>query len=350
MIIYSKEPLNIMMKNILLLDDPFTSGYVYVSKETYDQALSLSLTFNQDISRVKGTISGKGMLNWAANKSVNLAVSLCSEKMPSPINMLAPYLAYTLPVGVEWSEDNEEIIKMGYGILHQMSQFINFYQTALMPAGTKAEVTMPKNILMAYEESWRAQLETLDKCVVVLPVYVGGQAPTSSLKDKVTSSENISQIEVSDIVGTNTEQQEAVSVPDFVSEDTDEINVQPRGTDDAAINNESEDTGNGEKEETAEVVAAPEENSETKESDEDGDEGEEDDMEAKILALMKSIEEAPAEDFQTKESESVENKSSEPASNDRKEETVNAGDSGSINMTEREIAEGNRKVLNDYDI
>lgn len=335
MLIYSKEPLNVMMKNILLLDDPFTNGYIYVNKETYDQALSLYITYNQDIGRVRQTISGKGMLNWAANKVISRVVNLCSENFCSPINMLAPYLAYTLPIGVEWPEDDEEIIRMAYGVLHQMSQFTNFYATSLMPAGAKADITIPKNIVMAYEESWKAQLETLDKCVVAIPIYIEKEVP-------------VAQPTMVPVAEAHT------IIPSSVTEeDGDEIGVGPRVAEDNVkveeevkqvekVDHEDDSVkGSGE-----EVEEKPEEEESSAEEEADEEE-EDDDLEARILAMMKDIEEAPAEDF---EPPKTEDKKEEEKPVEKKKETVNYGESGSINLTEAEIAAGNRRLLEDYDI
>lgn len=345
MLIYSNEPLNVMMKNILLLDDLFTGGYVYVNKETYDQALSLSITFNQDIGRVKQTISGKGMLNWAANAKINHVVSLCAEHFAQPLNMLAPYLAYTLPIGVEWPDEDEDIIKMAYGVLNQMSGFTNFYGTALMPAGAKAEITIPKNIIMAYEDSWKAQLDTLDKCVVAVPVYIEGSKPAStdskgSLKEMLADPEIKravdSNIEISDITDKKEE---------TVENDADEEVVE----DSTGDTESTEETSSGDEK----VVSSAEEQDKESSDEEDGDEGEEDDMEAKILAMMKAIEDAPSESFQPKEEERLVTSMAAPTvdkKSDAKENRSSYGDSGSINLTEQEIIDGNNKLLNDYDI
>lgn len=337
MLIYSKEPLNVMMKNILLLDDQFTGGYVYVNKETYDQALSLYVTFNQDILRVKQTISGKGMLNWEANKKISHVVSVCSEYFSSPLNMLAPYLAYTLPIGVEWPEDDEEMIKMAYGILHQMSQFTNFYATALMPAGAKADITIPKNIIMAYEDSWRAQLETLDKCVVAVPVYVERAINVEPSADEL----HVVQI-------TEEVQNSAKPVEESVPE---EVTVEEPKVEESVAQAESEEsTDEGAEEATTDTAEQEDDQTAEDSNDAEGDDDEIDyaALEAKILAQMKEIEDAPSEEYAPKEPD--EDKTVETPKETSKEEKVNFGESGTINMTEQQIAAGNRAILNDYDI
>lgn len=357
MIIYSKEPLNVMMKNILLLDDPFTSGYVYVSKETFEQALSLKITYNDDVSRVRATISGKGMLNWAANKVISHVVDLCATNFCAPINMLAPYLAYTHAIGIDWPESDEEIVSMAYGVLHQMSQFINFYGVSLMPAAGKADIMIPKNIIMAYEDSWKAQLDSLDKCVVAVPVYVNGATPVvQTAVPAVTIPVQTTAPVLESPVSADT------TKALIEEEDDDDIKVQPR----TAVVNDTEKTkevvqdvqaeASGETEEAEEETVpdskeedAGEEEQEVEE-DAGGDEGEEDedDMEAKILALMKGIEDAPAEQFQKEPKRET---APEPVKEtSKRDEAVDVGDSGSINMTESEIAAGNRRLLNDYDI
>ncbi len=363
MLIYSKEPLNVMMKNILLLDDPFTSGYVYVNKETYDQALSLNITYNQDIGRVKQTISGKGMLNWAANKVISHVVSFCSEHFCSPLNMLAPYLAYTLPIGVEWPEDDAEIIKMAYGVLNQMSQFVNFYGTALMPATAKADITIPKNIIMSYEDSWKAQIETLDKCVVAVPVDVdmvinevmekikaSGILETLVPPVQVVTTGVIEPVPVVKVASPIPEPEpERSFIADLTQDEDDDISVKHT----APVVKEEESNvstqASGEiKENEKEAVKAVEEKKEESDSGEE-DEEDEDDLEARILAMMKQIEDAPAEEFTPKDEPTREAPKPAPKV-EKKEDVVNFGESGTINMTEQQIAEGNRRLLNDYDL
>ena len=357
MLIYSKEPLNVMMKNILLLDDPLTDGYVYVSKETYDQALSLNLTFNGDVGRVKGTISGKGMLNWANNKAVSHAVNLCAERFASPLNMLAPYLAYTVPMGIEWSDNDEEIAEMAYGVLHQMSQFVNFHATALMPAGAKADITIPKNIILSYKESWKAQVDSLDKCVVAVPVYVNTPAPvTEQVLPTPQPSNGV-------VTAFSAQAGKDAGVPDFVptaDEDISEDVVPRQATQETrveeAVANDGEeekivtDAAQTEKSETdteSDKKEAGKEEADEKDADSD-EESDEDDMEAKILAMMKDIENAPSDRFVSKSKEA--DTPASVAKEEPKEETVNVGESGSLNMTESQIAEGNRRILADYDI
>ena len=52
MIIYRQKPFNCKMKNIIVLDTS-VGGCIYVSKETYEQALSIAITFSKDKNRVE---------------------------------------------------------------------------------------------------------------------------------------------------------------------------------------------------------------------------------------------------------------------------------------------------------
>lgn len=366
MIIYSKEPLNVMMKNILLLDDPITDGYVYVSKETYDQALSLNLTYNGDVSRVKGTISGKGMLNWSNNKAVNHAVNLCAERFTTPLNMLAPYLAYTVPIGIEWSEDNEEIAKMAYGILHQMSQFINFYATSLMPANAKADISLPKNIMLSYEDSWKAQIATLGECVIAVPIFVNGHTEQPMLEPvadqnaaKVAlfaeQAKEVSAAEVDTGTVLEPETNGAVdtkglqkSVESLEVDSTFKENEDKKESVEVPVDEEISDESKGN---AGDVEVGTKESSEgSGDADEESEESDEDDMEAKILAMMKEIENAPAERFAPKDTEPKPEPTKTEVKPEPKTESVNSGESGTIGLTEAQIAEGNRRLLEDYDI
>lgn len=164
MILYRKEPIPLQMRNIMLLDDDRTGGVVYVNKQTYDQALLLHGRFDGDPNRVINTIKGKGTETYIVNVELRGLVENMMRNMPAPLNMLAPFIIMaTQNKNIEWKADNME---MGYGILHQFSQLIDFNATTLVPAEIRNNLSLPTIILMQYEASWDELCSTLKDRVV----------------------------------------------------------------------------------------------------------------------------------------------------------------------------------------
>lgn len=177
MIIYRKEPYHLQMRNIMLLDDPSTGGVVYVNKATYDQALLLFGRFDGNSQRVLDTIKGKGTEVYILNKPLKALVEKACAEMPEPLNMIAPFLIYaTSNQGIDWENAT---LELAYGILHQLSQLIDFNATTLVPKEVRAQITVPTVILMQYQTSWDELCSTLkDKVVTVPGVTVEESKPT----------------------------------------------------------------------------------------------------------------------------------------------------------------------------
>lgn len=164
MILYRKEPIPLQMRNIMLLDDDTTGGVVYVNKQTYDQALLLHGRFDGDPNRVINTIKGKGTETYVVNVELRGLVENMMKAMPKPLNMLAPFIILaTQNKNIEWKADD---LIMGYGILHQFSQLIDFNATTLVPAEVRNNLSLPTIILMQYEASWDELCSTLKDRVV----------------------------------------------------------------------------------------------------------------------------------------------------------------------------------------
>lgn len=164
MIIYRKEPYPLQMKNIMLLDEEITGGIVYVNKATYDQALLLYGRFDGNPQRVLDIIKGKGTDSYICMPELSGLVNLMCQKMPEPLNMIAPFLIYATPnSGITWKADD---VELGYGILHQLSQLIDFNATTLVPKEIRQQITLPTAILLQYKTSWSELCSTLEDKVV----------------------------------------------------------------------------------------------------------------------------------------------------------------------------------------
>lgn len=181
MIIYRKEPYHLQMRNIMLLDDVSTGGVVYVNKATYDQALLLYGRFDGNSQRVLDTIKGKGTEVYVFNKPLQTLVEKACKEMPEPLNMIAPFLIYATPnQGIDWENAG---LEFAYGILHQLSQLIDFNATTLVPKEVRAQITIPTVILMQYQTSWDELCSTLkDKVVTVTGTVIAEEEPKAVVK------------------------------------------------------------------------------------------------------------------------------------------------------------------------
>ena len=172
MIIYRKKPFNCQMKNMLLLDAGFTDGCVYVSKDTYDQAISMMITYNNDKTRLE-QIMNPSMPGWRNEPGLYDVFSKAFEKMPKPLNMLSIFLGYASESGINWKEEDPEIAtEQTYGALHMLSQFLDFNNTINVPAEVRTKIHVPKHIMMNYKESWDQLCSTLED--LVMPVEKDG--------------------------------------------------------------------------------------------------------------------------------------------------------------------------------
>lgn len=203
MILYKKEPYPLQMKNIMLIDDPSTNGCLYLSKQTYEQAIILSSRLDNNPERVLSMLIGTKFLNYGSVPGLSNAIKEAMSKMPSPINCLAPFLLYCMDnQGLDW--ENMDITMM-YGILHQFSQLVDFNAITLVPAEVRANITLPTAIITQYEASWD------DLC--------------SSLKDRVvmTAKENkVERSEVTEPTSKKTATKVDESVVDADEDDDDE--------------------------------------------------------------------------------------------------------------------------------
>lgn len=160
MILYRKEPYPLQMKNIMMLDDISTGGVVYVDKLTYDQAVMLYGRHEGDVNAVMRVIKPVDD-SWKDVPGLYELMKKFKEEAPEPLNMLAPFLTMLgKNKGIEFDPENME---MAYGILHQMSQQIDFNGASLIPANMRAGVTIPTYLLKNYQQSWDSLCETLEE-------------------------------------------------------------------------------------------------------------------------------------------------------------------------------------------
>lgn len=201
MILYKKEPFPLQMKNIMLIDDPTTGGCVYLSKQTYDQAIILHNRLDGDPKRVLSLLMGPKFMNYGSVPGMTKALNFAMENMPEPINCLAPFLLYCIDnKGIDWENLTIETV---YGILHMFSQLVDFNAITLVPVEVRANMSLPTAIVLQYEAAWD------DLC--------------SSLKDKVvmTTAKNV-KVEKETTTKVSPKKETSVPAPAPVEEDEDE--------------------------------------------------------------------------------------------------------------------------------
>lgn len=236
MILYSKNPLPIQMRNVMLLDDDSTGGVVYVSKATYDQATILW-------SRFEGNaLTLLNILKVDTNKMKSLpgrfeAVQSICGNAPKPLDILGPFVELFMEnKNLDW--ENATMVDY-YGWLHQVSQMIDFNAITLVPKEIAAKAEIPSTILKSYEESWRDLTDSLmDRTVmsytqpvqqvveqsvqttaiptapVTTPILLKEEKPSSSTVSQSTETNNDEE-DYGDIWGSSTFDFAAHIDPDF---------------------------------------------------------------------------------------------------------------------------------------
>lgn len=191
MIIYKRTPIEIQMKNIMLLDD-ITGGVVYVDKATYDQAILLFSRFDGDIRRILKSIESNKTAGYESIAGFKETLEMMMDTMPEPLNAVAPFLLYCANnKGIEWNKDDREF---AYGALHQLSQLLDFNAITLVPAEVRSMITISTVILKQYKNAWNDLTAMLDERVVRIPTaaweqfqnnIVGLEKKVSELEEKV---------------------------------------------------------------------------------------------------------------------------------------------------------------------
>ena len=130
-------------------------GFVYMSKDSYDQAIILNDRFEGDCSIIASRLD--------IGDRQAAAIEYFSETAPEPLNILAPYLAF-VNEKLELPCDFEFLC----GALHQMSTVINFNEIVKVPKEVRANVDFTKAFIEKYKQSW----ETLEMKLIVTDVDI----------------------------------------------------------------------------------------------------------------------------------------------------------------------------------
>ena len=115
-------------------------GFIYLSRNVYDQAVILNDRFENDYTIIRNMLGVSDLQN--------AAIEYFGEVAPEPLNILAPFLG--LVTDVELEQDIEELC----GVLHQMAATINFCSFIRVPKEVRADVSFTGNFIRKYKDSW----------------------------------------------------------------------------------------------------------------------------------------------------------------------------------------------------
>ena len=165
MILYRKEPYPLQMKNIILLDDYSTGGVVYVSKVTYEQAVVLFDRQEGDVNNLMRFFNQDGDVAWKSVPGLKELMGAFKDSAPEPLNILAPFLRM---LGKNKGLDlTDAPIEKAYGILHQISNMIDFNAITLVPASVRTPISIPNILLNSYQQSWDNICTSLEEQVAM---------------------------------------------------------------------------------------------------------------------------------------------------------------------------------------
>lgn len=158
MILYTESPIPVMMQNLILLDEPTTHGCIYVSKATYDQALLLWGRFDGDVNNLM-RFTQRDSDAWKNVLWIQPAMRWIKEHAPEPLNMLAP--TFKMLSNLTNLTDEDLNPKLIYGLLHILSQAMDFNLNYIASSEVRAQIKIPAAILMSYEKSWEGIISPL---------------------------------------------------------------------------------------------------------------------------------------------------------------------------------------------
>lgn len=151
MIYYSEKKLDKIGNNIFEIpvekDDGSLSGFIYVSRVVYDDAVTLYDRFEGDFEAVASKIA----------KDVKIPDSLTDvlDLMPSPIDILVPYVLLC--------KDGMPNITLESvcGALTVMSRSISFRNFIVIPEAVRAGVSFTRFALSSYKDIWNMMFERI---------------------------------------------------------------------------------------------------------------------------------------------------------------------------------------------
>lgn len=140
MIYYSKELLPKWEPELIMLDmDGDVPGHLYVTRNTYDQAVILYNMYDGEFSKIESALG--------VAPSQRMVVSYAFEILPEPIKILAPF--YNLvSSNVEIDTSDVEVL---VGVLSWLSMNLDFKNVLKVPPEVRSSLVFNKSILLDYQ-------------------------------------------------------------------------------------------------------------------------------------------------------------------------------------------------------
>lgn len=139
MIYFSETPLKMWQPNLIMLDLEDDMGHIYVTRNTYDQAVLISDRFNHDADLVTQKLG-------CANNQEDVT-SFMVATLPTPISILTPF--YNLiDKNVKLDVEN---LKQVIGVLSYLSMNLDFNMMLKVPFEVRANLVFTKSILLDYQ-------------------------------------------------------------------------------------------------------------------------------------------------------------------------------------------------------
>lgn len=154
MLFYTKNKVDLMQQNVLVIEDiitdtnddgdeeQVTEGYIVMSKDVYDAAIILSERYAGSVQNLERRVMS------TRHQDI---VNYFSVRAPKPINMLAPFL-HLAEDGVKMRKDIRDLC----GYLHVITSAMDVLAYVSVPEDVRIATTFSPVTLGRFEEMWEA--------------------------------------------------------------------------------------------------------------------------------------------------------------------------------------------------
>lgn len=219
MILYTEEKMKLGNNDAIVLDIPDGSGYIYVTRSVYDQALLLNERFEGDINILRQHLRTAG--------AHIVEARFFADNAPKPLNILAPFLGL-----IDTDVVIESSVKEICGVLNQLAMTINFNNFTKVPYEVRADVKFSKSIVADYERVWedmKVKYNIMDLDLSTIPMEFVKQIVTEIMEAVLPSLQQVQRVEVVKTIKEEVKENIPVEVQampvQIVEEDAKEVNT-----------------------------------------------------------------------------------------------------------------------------
>ena len=241
MIYFSENPIQIWQPNIIRLDLEEDKGFIYLSLNTYDQAVLIADRFSNDPELVCRKLGG--------DRNQEEVYRYMLKILPRPINILAPF--YHLIDNSVTMDVND--MKQLIGVLSYMSMHLDFNIMIKVPREVRANLIYSKSILLDYLrhfEDFTFQISTIQNHIVNNG-SVGYNNNYNSYDTSIASSE----VEVKETGYGYTEEEAAAFLAGWADDDEEEVKEEIKEEIKEEVKEEKKEVGSSFVEQSNEVDA-----------------------------------------------------------------------------------------------